>query len=205
MRADADAAVPRGARGGGGGDGGGGGRLLLGAVGRRRRPSYRSVAHPGCAGRRLGRLGLLLRFDRTVLLRIHHRPLSEGLEKLGAPRRSPLAARVPRPPQARHISTRQRRARTEVRAQTARGVAEEVRWRWRWWWWRRWRWGVAARHLHASRLRIEKLQLGRRRAQRRLLTERRRRASAAADSGGDQKEEVEQEAPRSASPASSAS
>ena len=55
--------------------------------------------------------------------------------------------------------------------------------------------GVAARHLHASRLRIEKLQLGRRRAQRRLLTEqaeeegeRRRRQRCVV-----RREEVEQE------------
>ena len=55
--------------------------------------------------------------------------------------------------------------------------------------------GVAARHLHASRLRIEKLKLGRRRPQRRLLTEqaeeegeRRRRQRRVV-----RREEVEQE------------
>ena len=55
--------------------------------------------------------------------------------------------------------------------------------------------GLATRHLHAGRLRIEKLQLGRRRAQRRLLTEqaeeegeRRRRQRRVV-----RREEVEQE------------
>ena len=106
VRADADAAVPRGARGGGGGDGGGAATAFsLSAVGRRRRPSIPVRRPPRLRfGRRLGRFGLLLQFDRAVLLRIDHRALSESLEELGAPCRTPLVrTRLEAAPQLIHF------------------------------------------------------------------------------------------------------